>query len=469
MGENTISRRGFIATAGAATFGAGRGITAAGENGPYEPTWESLDSHPCPAWFDDAKIGIYFHWGASAVSGWAPRKEGISYAEWYWHAMKDPKNPTWRYHRETYGDDFAYDDFFPLFGAEEYDPGAWIDFAVKSGARYVFMNAKHHDGYCLWPSKLTDRNAYIMGPRRDLLGPFVESAREAGLKVGFYYSFYEWYNPLYTGKQIPYAGLKQVGGYVDDFMIPQIYELIEWYDPDFLYFDGEWDHPPEYWKSRDFVADYYNRAHSRGREVMINDRYGKGARGVHGDVFNVEYHYGSESEGLLTHKWSHWRGIAGTFGYNRDTRPEDCLTPGEMVRLVVDSVARNGNLDIDVGPDARGIIADVERYPLLELGKWLAVNGEAVYGTRPWSVTGEDPVRFTAKGDYLYAVFLEWQGNEFRLGSVDPVEGSAITMLGVPGALEWRREGDGIVIVYPEYKSLPTACAHAYAFRIRIA
>jgi len=136
------------------------------KNVVYRPSWESLDAHPCPEWFHDAKLGMYFHWGVCSVPAWAPRKEGISYAEWYWYNMNDRNNPTWQYHRDTYGKNFTYDDFIPLFRAERYDPEEWVDFAKQIGMKYIFVNAKHHDGFCLWPSKYTNRNA---SPRRGIM------------------------------------------------------------------------------------------------------------------------------------------------------------------------------------------------------------------------------------------------------------------------------------------------------------
>ncbi|HDY86716.1 MAG TPA: hypothetical protein ENH82_01205, partial [bacterium] len=293
-----LSRRSFLISAAASTMAAGLTGNVTADNSPkevYKPTWESLDSHPCPEWFHDAKLGMYFHWGVCSVPGWAPRiwrHEGISYAEWYWHSMMNKDNPTWKYHCETYGKNFTYDDFIPMFKAEHYDPGEWMKFAKSVGMKYVFVNTKHHDGFCHWPSKYTKRNSYKMGPKKDLTGLFVEAARKENLKVGFYYSYYEWFNPVYTGKQIPYAGLIPVNDFVDDFMIPQIKELIDMYHPDFIYFDGEWDHPTEYWKSREFAAYYYNQALERGQEVLVNDRFGRrkdgtGSRGHHGDVYNV--------------------------------------------------------------------------------------------------------------------------------------------------------------------------------------
>lgn len=407
-------------------------ITGVSAQSPYKPIWESLDSHKMPQWYDDAKIGLSIHWGVYSVPGWAPRENGISYAEWYGYRMNEKDNPTAGYHKENYGADFRYDDFIPMWKAERFDPSEWTRFAKKMGAKYIFITSKHHDGFCLWPTKYTDRNAMNMGPQKDLLGEFFKAGRKEGLKIGLYYSLYEWFNPLYTKKDIPYAGLKIVDNYVDNFVIPQIKELIDLYHPDFFYFDGEWDHPESFWKMKEVVAYYYNQAQSRNQEVFVNDRLGKDERGKHGDLYNVEYDYEKNLEGLLTHKWSYWQGIAKTFGYNRDTDPEDCLSPKQFIDKVVKGVARNGNFDINVGPTAAGIIPDYEQYPLLMLGDWLTTNGEAIYATRPWKVQDEGEACFTSKGDYVYAIFLKWEGEEFKLKSINPVKGSTITMLEVP-------------------------------------
>ncbi len=435
----------------------------------YKPTWESLDAHEIPKWYEDSKIGLSLHWGVYSVPAWAPRLNGISYAEWYGNRMKDPKNPTYAYHLENYGLTFSYDNFIPQWKANSYNPEEWAKFAKQMGAKYIFITSKHHDGFCLWPSKYTDRNAFKMGPEKDILGQFFAAARKEGLKVGLYYSLYEWYNPLYTGKEIPYAGLKKVTGYVDDFMIPQIKELIDLYHPDFFFFDGEWDHPESFWKMKEVVAYYYNEAEKRGQSVFVNDRLGKGERGKHGDLYNVEYGYDNESEGLLSHKWSYWQGIANTFGYNQDTNLEDCLSPKQFIDKVIMGVSQNGNFDINVGPTASGLIPDYEQYPLLELGKWLRINGEAIYDTRYYDIQNEGDAYFTAKNNYVYAIYLKWQGEEFVLKSLKPVKGSKITMLGVPGELQWKwNETDGLIISYPNHKSRPTSCSYAWAFKIQV-
>jgi alpha-L-fucosidase len=437
--------------------------------GPYKPTWESLDGHKMPQWYDDSKIGLSMHWGVYSVPAWAPREKGISYAEWYGRRMKEKGNPTMDYHRENYGDNFSYDDFIPKWKAENFNPDDWAKFAKKMGAKFMFITSKHHDGFCLWPTKYTDRNAMKMGPQKDLLGEFFKAGRKQGLKVGLYYSLYEWYNPIYTGTEIPYAGLKRVNNYVDDFMIPQIKELIDLYHPDFFFFDGEWDHPESFWKMKEVVAYFYNEAAKRNQEVFVNDRFGKEERGKHGDLYNVEYDFDKGSQGLLTHKWSYWQGIAKTFGYNQDTDPEDCLSPKQFIDKVIKGVSQNGNFDINVGPTAAGIIPDYEQYPLLQLGSWLETNGEAIYGTRYWTVQQENDACFTSKGDNVYAIFLKWQGEEFILKSVKPAEGSKITMLGVPGNLNWKwDETNGLTIFYPKQKARPTACSYAWSFKIKV-
>lgn len=444
-------------------------ISQTNEKRSFKPTWESLDSHQMPAWYDDAKIGLSIHWGVYSVPAWAPRDEGISYAEWYGKRMTEPENPTYTYHRAKYGLNFTYDQFIDQWKAEKFEAEEWVQFAKKMGAKYIFITSKHHDGFCLWPTKYTDRNSMVRGPRKDILGELFSAARKNGLKVGLYYSLYERFNPLYTGKEIPYAGLKRLNNYVDDFMIPQIKELIDKYHPDFFFFDGEWDHPESFWKMKEVVAYYYNEAAKRNQEVFVNDRFGAGDRGKHGDLYNVEYSYEKGNEGLLTHKWSFWQGIAKTFGYNADTDQEDCLTPKQFIDKTIDGVARNGNFDINVGPTAEGIIPDYEQYPLLKLGEWLKINGEAIYGTRPWKIQVEGDARFTSKGDYVYCIFQKWQGEEFKLKSIKPMPGSKIAMLGIPGYLVWNwTEKDGLTIKYPRDKARPTSCSYAWAFKIKV-
>ena len=169
---------------------------------PYQPNWESLDARPTPEWFLDAKFGIFIHWGVYSVPSWGKVGE---YAEWYWNKMHDqkPDNPWWQYHKANYGENFDYKDFAPQFRAELFNADQWADIFARSGAKYIVPTSKHHEGFCLWPSAEASKtwgrpwNAAEIGPKRDLMREMSEAVRKRGMKFGFYYSLYEWYNPLW--------------------------------------------------------------------------------------------------------------------------------------------------------------------------------------------------------------------------------------------------------------------------------
>src|SRR5512139_871819 len=208
----------------------------------YQPTWESIDRRPTPAWFTDAKFGIFIHWGVYSVPSYAPVIPGkLAYAEWYWNALTSGRGDkpneiqagTRAYHDRQFGADFAYHEFAPRFRAELFDPEHWADVFARSGAKYVVLTSKHHEGFCLWPSAQSwNWNANDIGPHRDLAGDLSKAVKEKGLHMGFYYSLYEWFNPLYKSN---------FEKYVDDHMIPQMKDLVNRYEPDILWTDGEWD------------------------------------------------------------------------------------------------------------------------------------------------------------------------------------------------------------------------------------
>ena len=402
--------------------------------GPYDARWASLVRHPLPAWFTNDKIGLSAHWGPYAVPGWTARKDspyGVAYAEWY--RVWIDNNPAVRqYHADTYGS-VPYDDFFDgtrnlvtgeidRYDAESFDADAWMRLFQRSGVKYFFITAKHHDGFCLWDTAYTDRNAAKTGPRRDLLRELVDAARRHGIRIGFYYSFYEWHNPYYTGdRDAPYAGLTELGDedgdgvpgeYVDDFMIPQIKELIDEFHPDYLCFDGEWDHGYPWWRARQVIAYYYNQAARRGQQVVINDRFGQAkegvsdTRGVYGDFFHVEY----VADIDRSKPWAMWRGFGNSYGYNRNEPRENILTVAETIRLMVDVVADNGNVEFNLGPKADGTLAAFEVERLEAMGRWLAVNGQAIYGTTKSPLGRPEGFRFThrAATNRLYVLIESW-------------------------------------------------------------
>ena len=230
----------------------------------------------------------------------------------------------------------------------------------------------------------------------------------------------------------------------------RVRELIDLYQPDFIYFDGEWDNPPEFWKSRELVSYYYNQAESRGQKVLINDRYGKGARGVHGDVFNVEYHFENQNEGQP----GSTNGLSGAESGKRSaiiwTQTRRTALPQRSLSTWLWTVWLATAISISMwGPTEPGEITAVEREPLEHLGNWLKVNGESIYGTRPWKVTSEGDIRFTCRDGFVYAVFLKWPGDKFVIKSLRAAPGSKISMLGIPGELEWTQNEQGLAGQFP--------------------
>lgn len=379
-----------------------------GEN--YSPDWASLDKRPCPAWFTEAKFGIFIHWGVYSVPAWAPKRSevgttGEAFAEWYgWH-MRQPGNPVADFHRRIYGESHAYRDFGPWFRAQLFNPAQWVDLFARAGARYVVLTAKHHDGYCLYPSAFSPGwNSVELGPRRDLVGDLAQAVRDRGLRLGLYYSLMEWDHPLLKTEPERYA---------IEHMIPQMKELVEKYAPSLLYADGEWDHPSETWHSGDFLAWLFNESAVRA-EAAVNDRWGQETRSVHGGYFTTEYgEVGFGRDLNAGRPWEEVRSIGGSFGFNRNEDLEDYLSGGDLVRLLTDTVLDGGNLCLNVGAPADGKISPLMQERLLDIGAWLKVNGEAVYGTRPWEPpSDEENARYTQREGILYAYFSSWPRGE---------------------------------------------------------
>jgi alpha-L-fucosidase len=363
----------------------------------YEPTWESLDARPNPQWFEDAKFGIFIHWGVYSVPSWGPKDR---YSEWYWHDMMDKKGETWAFHEKTYGEKFQYQDFAPMFKAEMYDPELWADIFKRSGAKYVVLTSKHHEGFSLWPDDSNwNWNARDIGPHRDLLGDLTEAVRAAGLRMGYYYSLYEWFNPIYKS---------DVQRYVDEYMIPQLKGLVEKYKPDLVWPDGEWDHPDTTWRSTEFLAWLFNES-SAPKDVAINDRWGKGTRSVHGGFATPEYQHRPTGPLMEKGLFEECQGMGKSFGYNRNENADNYRSAADLLHLLIDTVSRGGNLLLDIGPTADGRIPEIMQQRLLEMGVWLDVNGEAIYETTNWADAPEmDKVRFTQKTT-LY-MLSAWNG-----------------------------------------------------------
>jgi len=354
----------------------------------YEPVWDSIDKRSCPAWYNDAKFGIFIHWGLYSVPGFAapniPKQN--PYAEWYWNSITKGKagDPTgsaaWDFHKRVYGADFEYKDFAPLFHAELFDPDRWAAVFERSGAKYIVPTSKHHDGFAIWPSAEADRtwgrpwNAVSTGPKRDLLGDLSRSVRARGLHMGFYYSLYEWYNPLW---------LSDKPRYVREHMHPQFRDVVTRYKPDIIFSDGEWELTSAEWRSPELLAWLFNESPAR-ENVVIDDRWGKDTRHKHGGYFTTEYTAGLQSG---AHPWEESRGMGFSYGYNRNETLSDYHTGRELTLMLIDIVSRGGNFLLDIGPTGDGRIPVIMEERLNEIGGWLKLNGEAIYGTHNWTTT----------------------------------------------------------------------------------
>lgn len=464
--------------------------TACAQEPPaYQANWESLNQRETPDWFQDAKFGIFIHWGVYSVPAWSVRGQ---YSEWYWRRIMTQE--TWReFHDEQYGDDFEYAEFAPMFKAELFDPDEWAAIFADAGARYVVLTSKHHDGFCLWPSKDANRtwgrpwNSFDVGPQIDLVGELTHAVHQTDMKMGLYFSLYEWYNPLWQEDRKRYAV---------EHMHPQFKDVVTRYQPSLIFSDGEWDMPSSDWRSPELLAWLFNESPVR-ESVVINDRWGKDERHKNGGYWTTEYGAGLPGGG---HPWEECRGIAHSFGYSRTERLEDYKPAKELVWILADLVSRGGNLLLDVGPTADGRIPVIMHDRLARIGRWLRVNGEAIYETRPhdrvcqWS-DGEEPQQgyknyrekydimklagmtplegkarkqafFTTKPGVLFAILPEWPGRTFRLSRVQPTENTKVSMLGVEGTLDARVEGDDLIVTMPEIAVDKLPCEYAWTLRV---
>lgn len=477
----------------------------------YEPTWDSVATHSLPEWYDDAKLGIFLHWGLYSVPGWAPQVPDIQqllkeqgpaemlrdnpYAEWYLNSSRLQGSPTWHHQRETYGPDATYDDFIAPFddGATGADMDAIAAVCRDAGAGYVVLTTKHHDGFCLWPTAAKHPRKGLYHARRDIVGDLSRAVRDAGLRMGLYYSGgYDWpYNDaLLTNPADSFLAVPHTPDYVA-YAAAHVRELIGRYQPSVLWNDICW---PAGGDLPALFADYYNAV----PDGVVNDRWIEPPqhRSAVSDAlarvggllvqrfwsyiperhktltFPADHHYDIRTpeyarfDDIQQKKWESTRGIGHSFGANRNERPEDFVTATELVRSFADIVSKNGNLLIGIGPDPTGRFPEEQLVPLRGLGSWLETNGEAVYRTRPWvtaeAVTTEGTaVRFTQRNGSVYAILLDLPQREFGIRGVDATAVNDVRMLGLGEPVDWR-VADGLLTVrLPD--RLPVSPAHVLA------
>jgi alpha-L-fucosidase len=466
----------------------------------YLPTWRSLRTHPTPQWFKDAKFGIYTHWGVYSVP--ACGKNGT----WYPYNMYREGTPQYDYHVKTYGppSEFGYKDFIPMLTGEQFDPDAWAELFKNAGARFAGPVGEHHDGFAMWDSKHTAWNAARMGPKRDIVGALAQAIRRQGMRfmVALHHAENWWFFPHWRKEfdtaDPRYAGLYGPPHNLDGNVGPTFFEqekpskafldlwkaktleIIDAYQPDMLWFDFGLEGVQERYK-QECLAYYYNAARAWSKEVVVTYKWHHLVPGS--AVIDLEL---GRFRDLTYHDWITDSSVdnQGAWSYVRDAgfKPVSAL-----VHNLVDNVSKNGYLLLNVGPMANGAIPEPARERLLGIGRWLAVNGEAIYETTPWMTYGEGPtqmptegafseeqevaytaqdIRFTVKDDVLYAICLGWPGEQVTIKAAARLyesEIAAVTMLGSERHLDWRLTPEGLTIRTPAERP----CEHAFAFKIR--
>lgn len=421
-------------------------------------------ARPTPTWFDEAKLGIFIHWTASAIPAFAPvpRTEGTVGqsdaldsarfdAEMYHNAMAIPHSATARHHAATYGD-LPFDAFVHEFRDKlipGWDPEPWAELFAHAGARYVVLCSKTEDGFLLWPSDHPNPHKPDWQAQRDVVGELAEATRRRGMGFGVYYSggwdFTFGGRPV-TGNE-PFAQVMPQGRDYRDYVDAHWRELVQRYQPGILWNDYAASPPGA---DLDGLFRWYLKQVPDG---VINDRFDERQESgeLHADFHVVEY----SAEESSTLKWEACRGLGYSFGYNRQEDDGDYLSPTELIHLFVDVVARGGNLLLNVGPTATGEIPWAQGRRLTALGQWLTTNGDAIYGSRPWKQLGGQTeegtqIRYTTTTDSVHAIVLGTPSTasvDLNVGLDDHAD---ISPHGWDGTLRWEKTPAGVRVELPE-------------------
>jgi alpha-L-fucosidase len=458
----------------------------------FQPTSKSLKQHQVPQWYDDAKLGVFIHWGLYSVPAFGTTAGDINtliqtkgvkwyyknnpYAEWYWNSIRIPESPAAKYHHDKYGSSFKYEDFSTEFNdkLKKWDPNEWAELFKSIGAKYVCFTSKHHDGFRLYQSSQRHPTNGDYCANRDVVGELQKALQQKQIKLGTYYSgALDWsFTPNYIRDATDLVNngpkSKEYATYVDN----QYRELIDRYHPCILWNDiGS---SPKL-NLNSLFAYYYNNV----QEGLINDRWipftsimRVGSRllrpyinfavpkilkrgpmvqpkVMHFDYQTPEYSIFSKAR---KDKWELTRGVGNSFGYNQFEGAEFHLTGEQLIQLFIDIVSKNGNLLINVGPKAGGEIPEFQKTPLLALGNWLRSNGQGIFGTRPWKraegiTTEEIPIRFTQNEDHLFAFIMKQPATSaITIKDLVIPTNAQITLLGANESVSWSQVGDDLII-----------------------
>ncbi|KAJ8298148.1 hypothetical protein KUTeg_024679 [Tegillarca granosa] len=456
----------------------------------YQPNWKSLESRPLPSWYDDGKIGIFLHWGVYSVPSFVDvGNKGLG--EWFWwywkgrvtngttegsnRARKNKESAT-KFMKENYPPGFEYTDFAPHFQAEFFEPDKWAELFHASGARYIVLTSKHHEGFPLWPSKWSwNWNAMDNGPHRDLvgnksynfvkilhIGDLAASVRKKGIKFGLYHSLYEWFNPFYLqDKNNNFT--TQI--FLKEKLTPELTDLVMRYKPDLVWTDGDWEAPSTYWNCTHFLSWLYNESPVKDT-VVTNDRWGLDIRCKHGGFLTCDDRWVPDKQ--EKRKWENCMTIdKDSWGYRRNANIQDYYNMDELIQILVQTVSKGGNLLMNIGPTADGRIVPLFQERLTQLGQWLRVNGEAIYGTTPWTYekdSSAEGVWYTSK--QIQGQTVEWNGI-IKLSALANFidKNTKVTWIGYGEKIEWQSK-DGLEIKIPRLYPHEMPCEWAWTFKI---
>lgn len=424
----------------------------------YQNNWESLNSRPVPSWFGDAKFGIFIHWGLYSVPSYTARGQ---YAEWYQKQIEQNDHPAQVFHHKNYGNQFKYADFANNFKAELFDAGRWAELFKMSGAKYINLVSKHHDGFTLYKSDYTwNWNSVDIGPHRDFLQELKDAMKDTGVRFGIYHSVYEWYHPYY---------LQNPERYALEHLIPMLKELIEKYQPNTLFTDGEWEHPSSVWHSTEFLQWLYNESSVRDF-IVPNDRWGNETRGRLGGNFTTEYGSIDGSRKIedvdLDRPFEECRGIGASFGYNRIEGTEDYMTPKALLETLCSLVSKGGNFLLNIGPAADGTIPVIMEERLLQMGKWLETNGEAIYGSQIYTKQTQENVYYTQKDTIIYAISNRYPFGELLLDKIPFSNNLKIELLGSDAPVKYTEKDGKVLILFPFINPDDLKTGYMYTLKI---